>query len=382
MEAAVKSTHRVEVVPVVLEKHPNADSLSVVKVFGGGYEVVVRTQDWEGVNVGAYVPPDSTLDTSRPEFSFLAKDARPDGRARIRARKLRGVVSFGLLVPAPAGAGLGDDVAGVLGVEHYEPEPAGAAREGRGSVTGGEAASAPNVYHVKYDLESARRYHECFLPGEPVVVTEKLDGTSARYVWLDGQYHCGSRTEWKKEYPSYDHLSVEKLTASGVPEERAREILDRLHSKPKARNLWWDILDRTPSLQKFLRDHPGVVAYGEVYGNTNCIKYGLPEGNRFAAFDLMRDGRWLDAEEARALGDELPWAPTLTPFVVGLGFAAVPYDFDRLCEMAEGESLVFGARAGTIREGVVVSPLRERYDHRCGRVKLKLVSAAFLEKYH
>ena len=40
----MKSTHRVEVVPVLLTPHPNADSLSVVQVFG--YSVCVKTADW------------------------------------------------------------------------------------------------------------------------------------------------------------------------------------------------------------------------------------------------------------------------------------------------------------------------------------------------
>lgn len=66
-----KSTHRVEVVPVVLERRPGADSLSIVRVVAG-YTVCVKTADWRGRALGAYVPPDSLVDTGRPEFAFLA----------------------------------------------------------------------------------------------------------------------------------------------------------------------------------------------------------------------------------------------------------------------------------------------------------------------
>ena len=52
--------HKVEVVPVVLEPHGNADSLSVVKVFDG-YTCCVRTQDWIGIDKAAYIPPDSIV---------------------------------------------------------------------------------------------------------------------------------------------------------------------------------------------------------------------------------------------------------------------------------------------------------------------------------
>ena len=45
--------------------HPNADILSIVKVFG--YTCVVRTQDWKDRSVGAYIPPDSAVpDTGLP----------------------------------------------------------------------------------------------------------------------------------------------------------------------------------------------------------------------------------------------------------------------------------------------------------------------------
>src|SRR5438128_12699518 len=107
-----KSTHRVEVVPVKLRRHENADSLSIVDIFG--YTVCVRTADWKDGDFGAYIPPDSVVPDT-PEFAFLA------GKTRIKAKRLRGVVSFGLLMPAPPGGKIGDDVAELMGVTHYEP---------------------------------------------------------------------------------------------------------------------------------------------------------------------------------------------------------------------------------------------------------------------
>jgi len=108
------STHKAEVVPVVLEPHPNADRLSIVKIYGGGYQVVVRTEDWIGKDRGVYIPPDNVVPDT-PEFAFL-KDER-----RIKARRLRGQWSAGLLVPAPPGAQIGEDMTQVLGIVHYEP---------------------------------------------------------------------------------------------------------------------------------------------------------------------------------------------------------------------------------------------------------------------
>ena len=107
------STHKVEVVPVELELHPNADTLSIVKVFG--YTAVVKTEQWKDHRVGAYIPPDSVVPDS-PEYAFL------NGHFRIKARRYGGVMSQGLLMPVPLGDfQVGDDVAEVMGVTHYVP---------------------------------------------------------------------------------------------------------------------------------------------------------------------------------------------------------------------------------------------------------------------
>jgi hypothetical protein len=162
------STHKVEVVPVKLDNHPNADSLSVVSVFGG-YPCCVRTCDWKDGDLAAYIPPDSVVDVTLPEFAFLAKGTKTSHR--VRCVKLRGVQSYGLLMKAPEGANVGDDVAEHFGVQHYEPEM-------RGACTGGEAESAPDrLAHLsRYDVDSMRRYAEIFQPGEEVCVTEKIHG--------------------------------------------------------------------------------------------------------------------------------------------------------------------------------------------------------------
>lgn len=50
------SEHKVDVVTVKLEKHPNADSLSIVKVLG--YTVCTRTAGWTDGQLAAYIEPD------------------------------------------------------------------------------------------------------------------------------------------------------------------------------------------------------------------------------------------------------------------------------------------------------------------------------------
>lgn len=319
-----KSTHRVEVVPVKLESHPDADSLSIVRVHA--YQVVVRTQDWQDKPLGAYIVPDSVVDTTRPEFAFLG--AHP----RIRVKKLRGVVSQGLLVPAPTGSKLGDDVAENLGVTRYEPpEP---------MTTRGEDECGPEGWVPIYDVESWFGYPSVLTPNEEVVVTEKIHGASARYRWFNDRIYAGSRTNWKKE---------------------------------SSKVYWWKALEITPEIIPFCQAHPDWTLYGEVYGQVQDLTYGLTRC-QFIAFDIWNGTRWLNWDEVDgfrdAKGGPLPWVP-----LVHIG----PYEEPRVRSMADGKSIVAGWNGvDQIREGVVVRPLVERSHIEIGRVQLKLVSDDYL----
>ena len=210
-------THKAEVVPVVLEKHPNADKLSIVRVYN--FTVVVNTEDWQGVEKAVYIQPDSVL-PDKPEYRFLketgnlrkerdalndfvragvkpddydqqlaAIEAKIDANTkylRITVRKLRGVMSMGMLLPAPEGSNIGDDVAEQLGITHYEP-PAMDEIEGSRKHAGSDVAPPPPlIYAPKYDLESVYSFAEAFEPGEMVYISEKIDGQNSRYVFTPG----------------------------------------------------------------------------------------------------------------------------------------------------------------------------------------------------
>ncbi len=321
MQTATKSTHKVEVVPVTLKPHPNADKLAVVEVFG--YTVCVDKTHWRDGQLGAYIPPDSIVDSKRPEFAWLA------GHERIRVKRLRGVVSMGLLVPAPGGLAIGDDAAEALGVTHYNPPES--------AQTGGDAGPSPSGYAPTYDVESARRYAHLFVPGEPVWVTEKIHGANGRWCCRGSEMFCGSRTEWKREAESI---------------------------------VWWKAMRATPALEALCRAHEDVTVYGEVYGQVQDLKYGVESGVRFIAFDVMKGTRWMHAEEAREFAPELPWVPVVA--------AGIGWDYAKVAALAEGPSLIQGANH--VREGVVVKPMVERTDLEVGRVNLKIVGNGYMER--
>lgn len=322
------SLHRVDVIRInELERHPNADTLSVVRIFGR-YTCVVRTDDWKVGDLGAYLEPDMVVDSTRPEFAFLA------GHERLRVKKLRGIVSMGLLVKAPPGTNEGDDVMEALGVRRYEPPMSNA-----GMSTGGEAERPPDgVYAPNYDVENWRRYSGLIRPDEVVVPVEKLHGASSKYVWAHGRLWASSRTEWKRE---------------------------------DAGNIWWKCVAQNPWIAEWCAANAGMVLYGEVFGSVQDLRYGARPGElRFRAFDVMRGNEWLGYDDLRAALDGM-----LAPMVA---MPAPHGDGAWLEAAAEGRSLIEGAEH--VREGVVVRPIHERTCPEIGRVQLKIVSSAYLER--
>ncbi len=320
------ATHKVEIVPVVLESHPNADTLSIVRVFD--FTVCVRTADWQGVSVGAYIQPDSVVPDTE-QFSFLKKTPDDTKSLRIRVKKLRGIVSMGMLVPAPVNCSIGDDVAEVLGVTHYEPAM---------KLVDGETEAAPSHFYApKYDVESVYRYASLFTHGEMVYVSEKIHGANARFCFDGERMWAGSRGEWKK--PG--------------------------HSE------WWDAVRQNSFIEEWCRANPMRVLYGEVFGWVQSLKYGATQGQKFfRAFDVMSGTSWFNVEEFSLAVPEVNRVP-----LIGI----MPFDFEQLKQIADGPSLIKGANH--IREGIVIRPLIERQSDAIGRVQLKMVGNSYLEKY-
>lgn len=338
------STHRVEVVRVTeVLPHPNADRLQLIPVFSG-YLAAVSKGDFEPGELAAFVPPDSIVDLHQKEFSFLGQgelwaSGVPSAKVRIKARKLRGVWSQGLLIHAPEGSTEGQNVAEQLGVIHYDPPVGHLHRPGH---TEEQELGAPANGHgprSKYDIEAWRRYgNVMFTPGEEIVLHEKLHGANAAYVFDGSKTWAKSRYQWKKEL---------------------------------ADSLWWKALNGCLFVRRWLEEHPGWVLCGEVYGQVQDLTYGTCRGEvRFAAFDLITpEGNFCDYDFARRFTEGVPWVPEVY---------RGPYDATIVETHSRGSSLIPNAKH--VREGVVIRPIQERERPRHGRVVLKIINDAYLER--
>jgi RNA ligase (TIGR02306 family) len=322
------SEFHVEVVEVGrVEKHPNADSLSIIHVHGG-YPCIVKTEAFEEGDLAVYIPVDTTVPVYDPRFAFLAKTADAFGRARIRALKLRGIFSMGLLVPANPDWALGADVKTLLGVERYEPPLPPAS-------TGGVPERGPDSVPTYTDIEGLRKHMNVLWPDEIVVATEKIHGANGRFVYLEDRFYAGARTWW---------------VAQG-------------------NNIWWKAAEAAELEQKLVRAR-GIAFYGEVYGRVQDLRYGLDNEVGFVAFDAFdtKTGKYLDYAEFVTLCSDLDILRV--PELYRGPYAG----FD--LHLAEGTTVL--GRGACIREGCVVRPLAERWDSTVGRVVLKYIGEGYL----
>jgi RNA ligase (TIGR02306 family) len=320
------SEHIIEVIKISeLQPHPGADRLDIIKVHG--WTCCVKKGDFKVGDLAAYIPPDYVVDTTRPEFAWLRKEGFT--KHRVRVQKLRGIVSQGFLIKAPADSIVGENCIDKLSIERYEPHIPGLA-------TGGEAVAGPSFYCEKYDVENFYARDKLLTEGEEVIVTEKLHGCNARFVYHNDRFWCGSRTEWKKEDP---------------------------------KNLWWRCLNQNIWLHEMCTRFPDFVFYGEILGVQGGFPYGKKNDEvNIRIFDVMKDGNWMDWKWLISL---------LGEHVVPVLYHG-PFSREAAVALSEGQTTI--ANATHIREGIVIQPYPDRIHPKYGRLKLKVVSNVYLEK--
>jgi RNA ligase (TIGR02306 family) len=310
-----------------LLKHPNADTLSMTNVWS--YPVLIKNGEIAEGDLAVYIPIDAVCPTDNPKFSFLGN------HPRIKAKKLRGVFSMGMLMKADPDMKEGDDAAPVWGIKKYEEQDVAVSHNGN-LKTGGDCESVPFFYE-NYDVDHGRKYGKVtFKEGEEVVITEKIHGCNSRFVYYEGRLYAGSHNTWKK---------------------------------PDEANMWWKVAKQY-DLERKLARFPKLIFYGETFGWVQDLRYDHKQGevsfNVFDIFDL-ETGKWLDWQNVVNFCNmlDLPMVPVLYQ---GPWADWLPNSY------MNGNSM----RGNNMREGIVVAPVVERFDMYCGRPKLKYVSEAYL----
>lgn len=317
-----------------VKAHPNADRLEIAVI--KGWQVIVGKGTYQPGDMVVYVPPDAVVPV---EWSDRWDVTKYLSKGRVRCAKLRGEPSFGFTAPVSdlpedvSQIDIDRNVADLFGITKYEPPF-------KANV---EDAAPDHYLFVKYtEIENLRHFPDVLLPGEDVVITEKIHGGNVRVGSIDGELMAGShRLRRKRPENLASSLYWFPLTLPGVA-----ELLAAMGA-----------------------DYKQVILYGEVYGRVQSLHYGIENGVAFRAFDLLVDGKYLDWDTFVALCSyhDVPMVPVVAQGAVGL---------DQIKRHSEGHTLIVG---GThYREGVVVHPTIERHDERTGRVILKMISDTYL----
>lgn len=351
----MSSEFKVEVIIVGgISKHPKADLLSLTTV--NGQTVIIKTGEIETGDLAVYIPEDAVVPLGKV-FEFLRKK-ETDITARVKAIRLRGIYSEGLLIKADR-LGVtetpGTDVGPKLGIVKYE-QPVDTTS--RIAMTAAKVSIDPGCA-PRYDVENFLKYsYQNFQENLQVVVTEKIHGSNFRAVFKGGELHVGSHNVFRA--PPFKPSKVKGFFSAiksafliGSKKYTFKENWARgFEAMATERKIdpWWLITKRL-GLGEKLKLHPGMVLYGEIYGQIQDLKYSVSEEDvvHFAAFDVFdsNKNKWLSYEEFLTFckANEIPTVPEL--------FSG-PYNRESISKLRSGKSTIDGV---TLREGFVIRPL-------------------------
>lgn len=388
------SQHECQVVRVTIEPHPNADAIELALV--GGYRSIVKKGQFKDGDLAVYIPEQSVLPDWMLKMMGFWDELNAKGTLssaagnRVRAIKLRGVLSQGLLF-APARQNSdgvscmvcapdeslpgqvaardfqeGDNAAELLGVKKWEPYIPPTMQ---GRVAGGDLDAC-----IGYDFENLKKHPSIFEDSAEVVITEKIHGTCLQVGLVPRRIWEGK--SWAEKCPQIgDYRAI--VTSKGQGQKGL--LLDpsdegNLYVKAAISNGLWDklakMLDAVP-----VASHEPLFIFGELYGGgIQDLGYGEKEPT-FRAFDMhigtRSAGEYVhyDLLLSMCKAYDVPMVPVLY---------RGPYDAAKVAELTDGNTVAGNVKQ--IREGVVVRDVRSsaHYHKRYGRLIAKSVSEAYL----
>lgn len=364
-ERALAYVARVEEIKPI----PNADKIEVARV--GGWQVVVKKDEFKAGDLAVYIEIDSRVPSDNPEFAFLQ-----DRKYKVKSIKLRGQVSQGLIVPMstlPEGEYKeGTDVTGILGIKKIEEEKPIVSRSREDRLKSAHPSLVKKPWFKKMMKYSWFRK----LAFKFLIPKKKLKSfpTEFENVKITDQERCENMA-WvlKDKRPFIVTTKIDGTSTTVVLDRRKRKEdlwvcsrkvrqIDRnmknYHSVDGDDNVYWQVVDKF-NLVEFLREMckrfnlRWCAIQGETAGCSNggAKLQGDPHkfGElRFFGYDLIFPDRGkINVIEAKKLCEEfgIEWVPIVdTNFIL-------PDDFEEFKLQADGPCEAPGANG--MREGYV-----------------------------
>jgi RNA ligase (TIGR02306 family) len=362
-----------------VEKHPNADRLSIVKI--RGYNCITANLEdgsprYKQGDLVVYIPEASILPQPMLDCMGFVKDGKNmlsgTNGDRVKAVRLRGIISQGVLYPISREDGrlyppleldpgyvkghnvvLGQDVSVQLGIKKWEP-PVPVHMQG-------EVCNIGTQNTLNYDIENIQKYPDVIKPNEQVLITEKLHGTFCALGWV----HSIDNEEllWGNFFAFSKGLGAQGLVFKNN-EKNANNIYHKTLLKYYRTFLL--LLDNLDIMRP-----DAVYVCGEIYGKgVQDLSYDATQEPNFRVFEIAikKDGE-ITYYDIHMLTDN--------------PFASVPLLYEGPFSGADIPALRDGKTAlggGNVREGVVIKLRTQRRDDVIGRVILKAVSPDYLDR--
>lgn len=382
-----------------IKPHPNpaVNRLLIATVYG--FEVVIGKDS--GYYVGqkvVYFPVNSVL-PGLIENHLFAPDAKIKlTKSRIRACRIQKFVSQGMIAPwdeIRKLCGLSEfpletDLQEILNVVKYYPPALVRTQEGSSKESKVRNKPLTNNYFKEYNgCVNIKWEPYAFTEDNDVWISEKIHGSNWRAGYLPYSAPSVSPLDFKSFKGFFSSLKTTfstiweniKVKLDLVPKFEFCYGSNTVQRQKKSTSPTWygsDIyaeMCHRFDLKNKLKNYPGIVLYGEIYG-PNVQKgyhYGLKDGEKdLIIFDMMFQSEtehfWLGLEEAQYIADQL-----------GLKFVPILYKGKWNREIAEG--LVGGnsvfAPSQKVREGIVVkhSDIRDS-----NRKKIKIINPEYTMK--
>jgi len=369
------ATFECKVYELTIEEHPNADAIELARV--GDYLCIVGKGQFKTGDFGVYIPEAAIVPEWLLEEIGLVGRLAGKAKNRVKAMKLRGIVSQGLIYPVigdksnfpdactfaikneqdTMGVMVGDDVTEFLNIEKYEPPIP--------SSMSGEVFNAMGQT-LHFDIENIKKYPDILEEGEEITITEKLHGT-----WCCMGYHP------KAEETVGRIITSKGLSGRGLAfklnEQNESNLYVQMYHQ-LTNGIGQDIMERFCRLELHHDKEPFYIL-GEIYGKgVQDLAYVDGNEKHFRVFDIYvgepTGGHYLDADEVKDICQKLD-IDTVPVLYSG------PYSKETVEEFTNGKETVSGKELH-MREGVVIRPTKDRRNNIIGRVILKSVSDAYL----
>ena len=340
----MKDDIAVQIYEVEISEHPNADALEIANVLG--YQSLVQKGVYETGDLVAYIPEASVVPDDVIEEMGLTGRLAGSKKNRVKAIRLRGTLSQGLIYPI-TGEKLkdlelvaGDDVTEDMGIFKYEPPiPEGMS---------GEVHAMPGMT-ATFKVENIKNFPGIFTETDNVDVSEKLHGTYVAFGNHGGEWSVNSKGLGRKGL------------AFKLGEENDGNIYVQMFRLLK---------ENLDELNKALRFADSWFIMGEIFGQgVQDLAYG-EESKQFAAFDIYAGNRFMDTMDFDVQARNA-------------GFNRVPHLYrgkfseEMVRTYTSGQSTWDGAE-DQIREGIVIKSIMEEYSPQIGRKLLKSISPHYL----